>query len=203
MGYETETKNMFKWLILIGLVLVFLALSIFGGFLSKTSAYFTGSGTVYHNIVVQGVNIKVKQRKQPSEQYVDVTETGFDPIHTKFAPNTNYSYDIILQNNEVGVTAGQYYIRWKIMAIIDNTEYNITEYVSINGTMATKQTVDDEVYFYSNNQLTETPLNLMNTINFTQTYDAETDSYVCILDNETSGSDVTLLIKIEGSLTGF
>lgn len=176
--------------------------------MGSTYSYLSDSDYTIGDIHVKGVQLKVYQNT--GSGYTDVTDSGFDLVTNYFATDKTYDYDIVIRNDELaGVTADQYYLRWRFKALIDNIEYDITEYCEVDDAGVYQQEDAEGVHFYSVNSgsssalAVQSQLKLLSSIKFEGEYDEGSDSYGSILDDEFSGSNMKVWVEIEGSLNPF
>ena len=124
-------------------VILIVSLTVNGNNKSQTNtvnSYLSSNGNATGTINVAGVQLKVYQKTNDSSEYVDVTDTGFDLYYPYFVTDKKYNYDLIIKNDETAeVTADQYYLRWNFTAIIDNQEYDITDYCKVDSAYVYKQ----------------------------------------------------------------
>ncbi len=121
-----------------------------------------------------------------------------------------YRYDLIIKNDErATVKAEDFYLRWWFTANIDGTEYDITDYCTVDSAFVYKQKdADGKTRFYSVNGLysnvisAQNQLTFLSKLNFKGEYD-DSNKYGSILDKEASGSKVEIKVHIEGSLDSY
>lgn len=133
--------------------LIALAFVVKTGDGSTTLSYFGAKDYVTAEIKVKGVQLRVYQ--DLGEGYQDVTETGFDLDTQYFVPDKTYRYDLIIKNDEKAtVKAEDFYLRWWFTANIDGTDYDITDYCTVDSAFVYKQNDSDgKTRFYSVNGL--------------------------------------------------
>lgn len=189
--------------------LIALAFVVKTGDGSETLSYFGAKDYVTAEIKVKGVQLRVYQ--DLGEGYQDVTETGFDLATQYFVPDKTYRYDLIIKNDEKAtVKAEDFYLRWWFTANIDGTDYDITDYCTVDSAFVYKQNdTDGKTRFYSVNGLysnvisAQNQLTFLSKLKFKSEYNNTTNSYISILDKEASGSKVKITAHIEGSLDSY
>ena len=174
-----------------------------------TLSYLEAEDYTIGDIKVKGVQLKVYQNT--GSGYTDVTENGFDLNTDTFATDKKYTYDLIIKNDEKAtVTADQYYLRWYFTALVDNTEYDITKYTTVDSAYVYFQDdTDGKSRYYSVNGSqsnvisAQNQLTFLSSIRFDGVYDNLTNQYGSILDDEFAGSKIKIISHIEGSLTPY
>ena len=177
--------------------------------INRTHSYLESEDYTIGDIKVKGVQLKVYQNN--GSGYTDVTDTGFDLNTKTFATDVKYNYDLIIKNDEKAeVTADQYYLRWYFTAIVDNTEYDITQYTTVDSAYVyLQEDTDGKTRYYSVNGnqsnviSAQNQLAFLSSIRFDGVYDNLTKKYGSILDDEFSGSKIKIVSHIEGSLTPY
>ena len=133
---KTKTSNKLNILLIaITLLLVFVAcVSAFG----STGSWLTNSDEVGFKVMVEDINLKVKQNG------VEIENQGYIYLGTNvIESDTDYSLGVTITNAETKGTG--LYIRFQAIALINGVENNINDYITTSNFYK-----EGDGWFYSN-----------------------------------------------------
>lgn len=138
---------------LVVFVIICVLLAIVAGFnlLGSTNSYLASSHSVKITTIVENVKITLMQGDEDlvgASSYLGIGETVIEG-------DTVYTTDISLKNDQV---ASDLYVRYRVAAWVNNSMYNITDYITIAEQDKDKFYLSSDGWMYYGTKNTKEPL---------------------------------------------
>ena len=181
----------------ISVLLIFVIAMHIGG----TGSWLSKDETIVFKTQVVGININIQQtlnKGKEGESTVEIVDGGPISLQTNIIEaDTDYPLDVTVTNGESGLG---YYIRYKALAMVNGTEYNINNLIDTDFYVKT----DGWAYHTaSSGSATPTQMAANSTRNMLNSFRIPSTAGSGLSIGTLQGKHFKLYIYIEGSATGF
>ncbi len=166
-----------------------------------TGSWLSKDETIVFKTQVVGVSMNVQQtlnKGNEGESSVEIVDGGTISLQTDIIEaNTDYPLDVTVTNDESGLG---YYVRYKALAIVNGTEYNI------NNLIDTDFYVKNDGWAYhtaNSSSSTPTQMNAKSTRNMLNSFRIPSTAGSGLSIGTLQGKHFKLYVYIEGSAIGF